>query len=79
MSALSEKLDLEISARRSRSRQNAYPYLVIDARYEQVRRAGRVVNQGVLVAVGVREEGYQPIFIHLFINALWLDMNPFSL
>ena len=75
-SALSEKLDLELSAWLIRGLENAYPYLVIDARYEQVRRADQVVSQGVLVAVGISEEGYQPTFIHLFINALCLDMNP---
>lgn len=59
--------------------ENAYRYLVIDARYEQVRRAGQVVSQGVLVAVAISEEGYQPICIHLFINALCLNINPPSL
>ena len=79
VSALSEKLDLELSAWLNRGRENAYPYLVIDARYEQVRRAGQVVSQGVLVAVGISEGGYQPVFIHLFINALCLVMTPFTL
>jgi hypothetical protein len=52
---------------------------VIDARYEQVRRAGQVASQGVPVAVGIGDEGYQQVFIHLFINALCLVMNPPSL
>ena len=35
----------------------AYPYLFVDARYEFVRLAGRVVSMGVLIVVGVREDG----------------------
>jgi transposase-like protein len=61
VSALSQKLDLELSAWRNRDLEKAYPYLVLDARYERVRRAGRVVSQGVLVAVGVSAEGYREV------------------
>ena len=61
VSALAEKLDLELSAWRNRSLEKAYPYLVIDARYERVRRAGAVVSQGVLVVVGISEEGYREV------------------
>ena len=61
VSALSEKLDGELSAWRHRRLEKAYPYLVIDARYERVRRAGQVVSQGVLVAVGISEEGYREV------------------
>jgi transposase-like protein len=61
VSALSEKLDLELSAWRNRPLQKVYPYLVIDARYERVRRGGAVVSQGVLVAVGISAEGYREV------------------
>jgi len=61
VSALAEKLDLELSAWRHRALEKAYPYLVIDARYERVRRAGAVVSQGVLVVVGISEEGYREV------------------
>jgi len=39
----------------------AYPYLMIDARYENVRVDGRVVSQAVLVAVGFTAEGRREI------------------
>jgi len=39
----------------------AYPYLLIDARYEKVRVDGRVVSQAVLVAVGFTAEGRREI------------------
>jgi transposase-like protein len=61
VSALSEKLDLELSGWRNRALEKAYPYLVIDARYERVRRAGAVVSQGVLVVVGISAEGYREV------------------
>ncbi len=61
VSALAEKLDLELSAWRNRPLEKAYPYLVIDARYERVRRAGAVVSQGVLVVVGISAEGYREV------------------
>ena len=61
VSALAEKLDLELSAWRQRPLEKVYPYLVIDARYERVRRAGAVVSQGVLVVVGISEEGYREV------------------
>ena len=48
VSALSGALDAEPAAWRNRPLSDTcYPYLVIDARYEKVRRAGRVVSQGV--------------------------------
>jgi transposase-like protein len=61
VSALSERLDGELAAWRLRRLEKTYPYLVIDARYERVRRCGQVVSQGVLVAVGISEEGYREV------------------
>src|SRR5690625_1530392 len=39
----------------------AYPYLMVDARYEHVRVGKRVVTQGVLIVTGIREDGYREI------------------
>jgi len=50
-------LDADLKAWRERRLDVGYPYLVVDARYEYVRTAGRVVSQGVLVVKGVREDG----------------------
>jgi putative transposase len=61
VSELAGKLDLELSAWRNRPLEKVYPYLVIDARYERVRRAGAVVSQGVLVVVGISAEGYREV------------------
>ena len=55
VSALAGRLDAELEAWRSRPLEaEAYPYLVVDARYEHVRVDGRVVSQGVLVVSAVR-------------------------
>jgi transposase-like protein len=61
VSAVSERLDEELSAWRLRPLTKAYPYLVIDARYERIRRSGQVVSQGVLVAVGISADGYREV------------------
>lgn len=34
-----------------------YPYLIVDARYEKVRKNGRVVSQAVLIVAGIRDDG----------------------
>jgi putative transposase len=61
VSALTAKLDAEIAEWRMRPLTQAYPYLVVDARYEKVRRGGAVVSQGVLVACGIDERGYREV------------------
>ena len=61
VSALARALDEEVAAWRSRPFEKAYPYLVVDARYEKVRRGPRVTSQAVLLVVGIDEEGYREI------------------
>ncbi len=62
ISSLAGSLDQELQAwRKRRLEAQAYPYLFVDARYEKARVDGRVVNQGVLVVSGVREDGYREI------------------
>lgn len=62
VSALCGRLDAELIAWRTRSlADHTWPYLFVDARYEKVRRGGRVVSQGVLIAYGVRDDGFREI------------------
>jgi putative transposase len=61
VSVLAQRLDGEVEQWRERSIEKAFPYLMIDARYEKVRRGGEVISQGVLLAVGVSEEGYREV------------------
>jgi transposase-like protein len=62
VSALVGRLDPELAAWRTRPlTAAAYPYLVVDARYEHARVDGRVVTLGVLVVAGVRDDGRREV------------------
>jgi len=52
------ELDAEIEAFFSRPLGGCeYPYIIVDARYEKVRKNGRVVSQAVLIVAGIRDDG----------------------
>lgn len=53
-------LDTELSAWRERSL-GAYPYVLLDARYEKIRHGGQVIDAAVLVALGVSAEGKREV------------------
>ncbi len=62
VSALVGRLDPELKAWRERPlTAAAYPYLVVDARYEHARVDGRVVTLGVLIVAAVRDDGRREI------------------
>ena len=62
VSSLCKTMDEELEKFRNRDLSaTSYPYLVIDARYEKIRVAGQVVNQAVLIIVGVNETGYREV------------------
>ncbi len=60
VSRLSQKLDEELSAFRNREL-GAYPYVILDARYEKIRHGGSVVDMAVLLAIGVNANGYREV------------------
>lgn len=61
VSALVGRLEPELAAWRERPLTAAYPYLVVDARYEHARMDGRVITLGVLIVAGVREDGRREV------------------
>src|SRR5947199_705974 len=62
VSELAGQLDTELEAWRNRPlTETTYPYLSVDARYEDVRQRGQVVSQGVLIVAGVRADGHREI------------------
>lgn len=61
VSRLAKNLDEEMQSWRQRWLEQRYPYLVVDARYERVRRGGEVVSQGVLLVVGISEQGHREV------------------
>ena len=54
-------LDEKLKAFFSRRLEEAYPYLIVDARYERVREGGVIASQAVLVAIGVDWEGRRQV------------------
>ena len=61
VSELAKGLDAEVEAWRTRPLGKTYPYVIADARYEKVRHGPHVVSRGVLLAVGIDEDGYREI------------------
>jgi putative transposase len=62
VSSLAGSLDSELEAWRDRRLQaRAYPYVFVDARYEKVRVDHKVVNRGVLVVSGVRDDDFREV------------------
>lgn len=61
ISAVNASLDDSLKAFAERRLSEAYPYLILDARYEKVRESGIIVSQAVLVAVAVDGDGRRQI------------------
>ena len=61
ISAINKKLDASLRAFAERRLTEAYPYLILDARYERVREAGVIMSQAVLIAVAVDGEGRRQV------------------
>lgn len=62
VSSLTSSLDAELSSWRSRPlTTKAYPYLCVDARYENVRDGGEVISRGALIVSAVRDDGKREI------------------
>ena len=59
VSVLTKQLDEELSSFRERSLELSYPYIIVDARYEKVRVNKRVISLGVLIAIGINQDGYR--------------------
>lgn len=61
VSSLAKELDEDISRWRKRKLTQNYPYLVVDARYEDIRKEGVVMSQAVLIVVGISASGHREI------------------
>jgi putative transposase len=57
ISRLNVKLDEELERFAKRRLTEAYPYLILDARYEKVREDGVISSHAVMIAIGVDWEG----------------------
>ena len=61
ISQINKSLDASLKAFAERRLGEAYPYLILDARYERVREGGVIASQAVLVAIGVDWEGRRQV------------------
>jgi putative transposase len=61
ISGLVKTLDGALKAFAERRLEEAYPYLILDARYERVREGGVIVSQAVLIAVAIDWEGRRQV------------------
>ena len=62
VSNLCKGLDETLNAWRNRRLDDiAYPYLIVDARYEKIRTPAGVVSKAVLIVIGISAEGFRSI------------------
>lgn len=61
ISGITRKLDQQLQEFARRQLEEAYPYLILDARYEKVRDNGVIRSRAVLVALGVDWEGRRQV------------------
>src|ERR1700759_5331039 len=61
ISDATSRLEGALTAFAERRLEEAYPYLILDARYERIREAGVIQSQAVLVAIGVDWEGRRQV------------------
>jgi transposase-like protein len=61
VSSLAKNLDENISVWRNRKLEKEYPYLVVDARYEDIREEGIVKSQAVMIIIGISKSGHREI------------------
>jgi putative transposase len=57
VSRMNQSLDKELEKFAGRRLEEAYPYLILDARYEKVREDGVIRSQAVMIAIGIDWEG----------------------
>jgi putative transposase len=60
VSKLAAGLDEKVEDWRNRELGH-HPYLIVDATYQKVRRGGRVISQGILIALGIDMKGMRDI------------------
>jgi len=77
VSRICKELDELVEAFRNRKLEGEYPYLWLDALYLKVRQNHRIVNQAMVIAIGVRETGEREVLGFALgaseEEAFWLD------
>jgi transposase-like protein len=68
ISAITARLDAQLAQFSQRPLPEAFPYVVLDARYERVREGGVIVSRAVLVALGIDWEGRRQVLAIEYAN-----------
>jgi len=61
ISAINQRLDASLAQFAGRALAEAFPYLILDARYERVREAGVIASHAVLIAIGIDWDGRRQV------------------
>lgn len=61
ISTLCKNLDPMVNAFRTRPLESHYPFLMVDAVYVKVRENKRIQSRGLLIAIGINEEGHREV------------------
>ncbi len=61
ISTLCKNLDPMVNAFRTRPLKSHYPFLMVDAIYVKVRENKRIQSRGLLIAIGIKEEGHREV------------------
>lgn len=61
VSALCMALDPAVTAFRERPLEKRYPFVMADAIYTKVRENGRIRSKGLMIAIGINEQGYREV------------------
>jgi putative transposase len=61
VSNIVKRLDEQLSQFAGRTLEDAFPYLILDARYEKVREGGSIRSRAVLIAIGIDWDGRRQV------------------
>jgi putative transposase len=61
ISTITARLDAQLEEFSRRRLDTAFPYVVVDARYERVREGGVIVSRAILIALGIDWEGRRQV------------------
>lgn len=68
ISTITQKLDEQLEQFSRRPLTEAFPYVVVDARYERVREGGVIVSRAILVALGIDWQGRRQVLAVEYAN-----------
>lgn len=68
ISAITARLDGQLKEFSDRPLKEAFPYVIVDARYERVREGGVIVSRAILIALGIDWEGRRQVLAVEYAN-----------